>query len=275
MKNLLAAGVALLCIGLFSCQKEVTDIFNNTGSSSGGQLVKVISKSGSDSSAMSFGYNSSKKLTDLNSVSVTNGNTSSFSMRAERNAQGIIQKVIIKSDQYQQYGLDSVITTVSYQAGHYSTEVTSIDLGGITAEDSVSLSYDAGGKVIKEESFFVALGSADTMSKNEYTYSGNNISSMKVYSYDPTTSSYQLVTTYTYDQYDDKLSPMYFGNDAFVFGSPLFNSYNNPLKSSQTVLGTTQTYSVTYTYNSANKPATATSTIQPGNTTATGAYYYQ
>jgi len=275
MKNLLTASLALLSLGLFSCQKEVTDIFNNSGSSSGSQLVKIISKSGSDSSAMSFGYNSSKKLTDLNSFSVTGGTTSSFSMRAVRNAQGIIQKVIIKSDQYKQYGLDSVITAVTYQAGHYSTEVTTIDLGGISAADSVSLSYDAGGKVIKEESFFVALGSADTMSKTEYTYNGNNISTMNTYSYDASTSSYKLVDTYNYDPYDDKQSPMYFGNDAFVFGSPLFNSYNNPLKSSQTVLGATQTYTVTYTYNSANKPATAISTIQPGNTTATGTYYYQ
>lgn len=275
MKNLLTAFLALLSVGLFSCQKEVTDIFNNSGSSSGTQLVKVISKSGSDSSAMTFGYNASKKLTDLNSFSVTSGTTSSFSMRAVRNAQGIIQKVIIKSDQYQQYGLDSVITVVGYQAGHYSTEVTTIDLGGMTVADSVYLTYDAGGRVIKEESFFVALGSADTMSKTEYTYNGNNIATMKTYSYDPSTSSYTLIDTYTYDQYDDKQSPMYFGNDAFVFGSPLFDSYNNPLKSSESVLGTTQTYTITYTYNSANKPATASSIIQPGNTTATGTYYYQ
>ena len=274
MKNILTASLALLSIGMFSCQKEVKDIFAS-GGSSGNRLVKVVSKSGSDSSVLAFGYNSSNKLTSLNSLAFSGGTTTTFSLRAERNSQGIIQKVITISDQYQQYGLDSVTTIVSYQGGHYSTEVTTIDLGGITAADSVSLTYDANGKVIKEESFFVALGSADTMSKNEYTYSGNNIASMKVYSYDPSTSSYELVTTYTYDQYDDKLSPMYFGNDAFVFGSPIFDSYNNPLKSSVWTLVATQSYTTTYTYNSANKPVTATSTIQPANTTATGTYYYQ
>lgn len=275
MKNSLTAILIVLSIGLFSCQKEVKDIFAS-GGSSGNRLVKVVSKSGSDSSVLAFGYNGSNKLTSLNSVTVSGGTTSTFSMRAERNSQGIIQKVIIKNpDLYQQYGLDSVITVVGYQAGHYSTEVTTIDLGGITAADSISLTYDANGKVVREESFFVALGSADTMSKTEYTYSGNNIASIKTYSYDPSTSSYTLVENITYDQYDDKLSPMYIGNDAFVFGSPEFDSYNNPTKSSDWTLVAAQTYTTTYTYNAANKPVTATATVQPANTTVTGTYYYQ
>jgi len=52
-------------------------------------------------------------------------------------------------------------------------------------------------------------------------------------------------------------------------------SSNNPTKSSIADSGTSQSFTTTYTYNTSNKPLTGTSTIQPGNTTATASYYYQ
>ena len=81
--------------------------------------------------------------------------------------------------------------------------------------------------------------------------------------------------TYTYDQYDAKLSPMYFGAEAFVFGSQEFVSQNNPTKSTLTMVGTTENYTTTYTYNSSNKPISATSVVQPSGVVAKGNYYYQ
>jgi len=276
MKNLLTAVFGILCFTLFSCQKEVDDIFKSNGSSTGTQLVKIVSKSGSDSSSLIFGYNSSNKLSTLNSSATVSGIAASFSERAERNAQGIIQRIILKSDQYQQAGLDSVITNILYGEGQYKAKVTLIDLGGgIGFIDSTALSYDGSGKVVREDSYVGIAGIYDTVSKVEYTYNGNNIALMKNYSYDPSTGLYELEETYSYDQYDDKLSPMYFGMEAFVFSSPLFYSSNNPIKSSLTTQGSTITYSVTYTYNSFNKPVSATSIVQPGNTSSTGTYYYQ
>ncbi|MES1222509.1 MAG: hypothetical protein ABUT20_43845, partial [Bacteroidota bacterium] len=112
--------------------------------------------------------------------------------------------------------------------------------------------------------------------KIDYTYSGNNIASIKMYSYDASTSSYTLEETDTYDQYDNKISPTNFGYDAFAFDSPFFFSSNNPLTSTATLTGSpTQSYTTTYTYNTSNKPVTATATIQPGNITLSGNYYYQ
>jgi hypothetical protein len=274
MKNLLTAILALFSIGLFSCQKEVDDIFAGNASPTG-HLVKLVSKSGSDSSVLAFGYNSSNKLISLTSNAVVSGSNISFSERAERNSAQIIQRLIIKTDQYQQYGIDSAITNIQYTAGRYSAKVTNLNLGGIIITDSVSLVYDASGKVIREDDFLTFTGLTEQTAKTEYTYNGNNIATIKRYSYDSSTSSFTLDETYTYDQYDDKLSPMYFGVEAFVFESPELYSYNNPLKSSITSSGSTQNYTTSYTYNSANKPITATSSVQPGNTTATGTYYYQ
>jgi hypothetical protein len=260
---------------LFSCQKEIDSAI--AGGGNGGTtdvlLQKLVSRSGSDSSTLEFGYNSSKTLMTLNTINVTNGTTSLTRERVERNSQGIIQKLIIKDDQYQQLGLDSVVTVMGYSSGRYISKVTTIDLGIVVFKDSVVLIYDAGGKVVTERIYDdLATGNYEENSKIEYTYSGNNIATIKQYSYDGTT--YSLVVTYSYDEYDNKVSPMNIGFEAFVFDSPAMYSFNNPTKSSISDTGSSQTFTTTYTYNSANKPLTATSIIQPGNSTATATYYY-
>ena len=266
---------AFASITLFSCQKEVDSV--NSGGNDGttdALLQKIVSKSGSDSSTLEFGYNSSGKLMTLNTTDVTSGTTSLTRERVERNSQGIIQKLIIKDDVYQQAGLDSVVTTIEYNAGRYISKVTVIDLGIVVFRDSVALIYDAGGNVTTERIYDdLGTGSYEENAKIDYTYSVNNIATIKQYSYDG--SAYSLVVTYSYDEYDNKVSPMNIGFDAFVFDSPAMFSSNNPTKSSIADSGSSQTFATTYTYNSANEPLTAASTIQPGSSTATATYYYQ
>jgi len=274
------ANVSLLLIlvtmVLFSCQKEID--FASAGGGSGGTtdvlLQKLVSRSGSDSSTLEFGYNSSKKLMTLNTTDVTSGTTSLTRERVERNSQGIIQKLIVKDDQYQQLGLDSVVTVMEYSSGRYVSKVTTIDLGIVVFKDSVVLIYDGGGNVVTERIYDdLATGNYEENAKIDYTYSGSNIATIKQYSYDG--STYSLVVTYSYDEYDNKVSPMNIGFEAFVFDSPAMYSSNNPTKSSIADSGSSQTFVTSYTYNSANKPLTAMSAIQPGNSTATGTYYYQ
>jgi hypothetical protein len=259
---------------LFSCQKEV-DFANTNGGNVGTTdvvLQKLVSRSGSDSSTLEFGYTSGKLMT-LNTTDVTSGTTSVTRERVERNSQGIIQRLIIKDDQYQQIGLDSVVTVMEYSSGRYISKVTTIDLGIVVFRDSVALIYDAGGKVVTERIYDdLATGNYEENSKIDYTYSGNNMATIKQYSYDG--STYSLVVTYSYDEYDNKVSPMNISFEAFVFDSPAMYSFNNPTKSSISDPGSLETFTTTYTYNSANKPLTATSVIQPGNSTATATYYY-
>jgi len=278
--RILIAVFALSSLVLFSCQKEADFANGNNGGGGGGNntslLKKIVSKSGSDSSVVLFGYNSSQKLTSFDAVSAIGGVDILIQERAERNAQGIIQKLIIKSDQYTQFGIDSVVTVMNYSSGRYNSKVTTIDLGVFALVDSIALVYDAAGKVVTERSYSdFGLGGYEEIGKIDYTYNGNNVASIKNYSYDSGTSSYDLVETYTYDQYDNKISPIYTGIEAFVFDSPLFYSSNNPTKSTITSSGSTETYTTTYTYNSSNKPLTGSSIIQPGNTTTTATYFYQ
>jgi len=272
---------AILLFGgvfLFSCQKEVhfANTANGNGINSGSLLTKIVSRSGSDSSTLLFGYNSSNMLVTLDAITVSSGTTSIQQERVERNAQGMIERLIIKDDQYQQAGLDSVITTIGYTSGRYVSKVTTIDLSLAVVRDSVSLVYDGNGKVVTERTFDdVAAGVYSETSKTDYTYAGNNIATINYYSYDASNSSYSLLQSYTYDAYDDKVSPMSLGNEAFVFDSPAMFSANNPTQSAVVLSSSSQTYVTSYTYNSANRPLTATSTIQPGNSVTTATYYYQ
>jgi len=263
--RVLMASLACTSLFLFSCQKEADYANNNNGNGNGnggnsnGLLQKIVSKSGSDSSSLIFGYNSSQKLIILNTIEVSGGTNSLTEERVERNTQSIIQKLIIKNDQYRQAGLDSIETIIEYNSGRYVSKVTAIDLGGgAFFRDSVSLIYDGSGKVITERTYDdIGTGSYDEMNKIEYTYSGNNIATINYYSYDG--SSYSLKQAYAYDEYDNKISPMSLGNEAFIFDSPALYSSNNPTKSSVTALGFTQTYTTSYTYSSAGKPLTASS----------------
>ena len=209
----------------------------------------------------------------LNTTDVTSGTTSLTRERVERNSQGIIQKLIVKDDQYQQLGLDSVVTVMEYSSGRYVSKVTTIDMGIVVFKDSVVLIYDGGGNVVTERIYDdLATGTYEENAKIDYTYSGSNIATIKQYSYDG--STYSLVVTDSYDEYDNKVSPMNIGFDAFVFDSPAMYSSNNPTRSSISDQSSSQTFTTSYTYNPANKPLTGTSIIQPGNSTATATYYY-
>ncbi len=271
----------LSCILLFSCQKESGFSINNNTSGGGGGtsglLVRLVSKSGSDSAILTFGYNSSSKLItfDWSDPNVI------VRERVERNSQGIIQKIFLKSNSSQQAGFDSAITKVGYNSGRYTYKETTFDYRVPVTKDSIAFIYDGTGKVVTEKAYvaYVVNGfdsSYKEYRKVDYTYTGNNIATIKYYNYVAVTSSYSLQITYTYDQYDNKISPMYFGIEALVFGLQPFISLNNPTKSTITSAGSpADNYTTTYTYNSSNKPLTALSTIQPGNTTVAGKYYYQ
>jgi len=278
MRILLIPGI-LSTLLFYSCQKEV-DFANGTNGVNNAKnhlLQKVVSKSGSDSSNLIFAYNSSEQLIQLTTIDVTGGVKSMTSERAERNSQGIIQKLFIKDDEYQRLGLDSVITIVQYSGGKYLSKVTKIDVGIAIFRDSVAIIYDPSGKVIGERMYDdFAVGSYDETSKIDFTYAGNNIATVKQYVFNTGTSSYVLNVAYTYDEYDTNRSPLSIGYDAFVFNSPTLYSSNNPTKYSITSPpAPALTYAATYTYNPETRPLTGVATIQPANSMVTSTYYYQ
>jgi len=270
---------------MVSCQKELSEQTGGTpsnpggGNTSTGLLAKTVSKSGSDSTVLTFGYNSAKKLTSLNTTGISAGSAIDLTERFVRNSAGIITQTIMKSPTFAQYGIDSLVTNVHYNTStaRYTSRVTLIDLGIFSVLDSVALSYDASGKVIMEKDYVDdgSGGGYQEQSKTEYTYSGNNLLSVKSSSYDVTTSTYDVDYTNTYT-YDSKVSPLILGNDAFAIDYTDFFSANNITKIVVDVPSDptqNQTTTSTFTYNSSNKPATSTAVITGGQT-FTSTYIY-
>lgn len=189
-----------------------------------------------------------------------------------RNSQGIITQIITKSSDFSQIGVDSAIARVNYNSasGRYTSRITGYSFLGLTIKDSVVFLYDANGKVITEEQFIdQGFGSGyEKMTKNEYTYTGNNIATIKSSTYDMSTSSYDVQYTQTLT-YDTKASPLILGNEAFAIGSPNWYSTNNTIKSVIVVPNNpsaNEIQDITYVYNSFNKPASATTVVQGGPT---------
>ena len=137
---------------LFSCQKEVD--FANTGGGNGGAndvfLQKLVSRSGADSSTLEFGYNSAKANNLKYHRCNQWDNFFNPGKSREKNSRHYSKAHLLEDDQYQQLGLDSVVTVMEYSSGRYISKVTTIDLGIVVFRDSVALIYDAGGKVATE-----------------------------------------------------------------------------------------------------------------------------
>ena len=280
MKNLLIAGLGLLCLCVISCQKEVDDTLSNSGSNNGGtnstRLTKTVEKSGADSLVTVYRYSSSGKITGVDMVGVDAGQPYDYYLTYVRNSSGIIQKQIIKSTDLVQFGIDSIVSVVSYDAANnrYKSGVSNLSLMGIPIVDSVVFQYDGSGKLVTEIDYSdVGFGYLPSW-KRVYTYSGNNLGTEKYYSFDINTNNYTLEYTATYE-YDTKINPLQFVSDAPLLNLDPFYSANNITKLSYVANDPTDNFvsTVSYTYNSSNRPLTDVTAT--GSEVTTTSYYYQ
>lgn len=276
MRNSLTLLLATLTVGIFSCQKEVKDIFAPAGGSTGTRLIKTVDKSGSDSTVTVYGYNSSGKIISADFAGIDSGQAFDLNIRYVRNSSNIIQQQIIKSSDFSALGIDSLVTAVRYDQGtnRYINAVSSFILFGLPLADSIVFQYDGSGRMVTEIDYTdVGFGYAPA-TKKEYTYTGSNLATEKVYQYDFSSSTYSLEDTYTFE-YDTKVNPLQFATDAPVLNLYPFYSANNVVKT--TYVSSDPTYNFvsteSYTYNSSSRPVTDISTTGSDITTTT--YYYQ
>jgi hypothetical protein len=275
MRNLLTAVLTLLTVGLFSCQKEIDDVFAGNGNSVNGSglLKRLAIKQGADSVVYDFFYNSSGKIVGVNELSVSSGASEFSNETIERNSQGVIQKVITKASQLSQFGIDSIVATVNSASGHYVSRIVQFSLLGITASFGSFFYYDANGKIVSQKDYVDdGSGSIDS-SRLDYTYSGANLISLKGYDLNSGSATPDLTQIF---EYDSKPSPLIVANEGFVLNNFYqWYSANNLKKITVNVAGDPDTHieAWDYIYNSVNKPASANIT-QDGQTGTTASYYY-
>jgi hypothetical protein len=240
----------------------------------------VVSKTGTDSVVINYGYDGAKRLTLEKIVGISQGVNVGNDQQIIRNASGIITKMIQKSAVLQQAGLDSIITVVYYDANasRYTSRVQEISFMGFSSKDSAVFIYDAGGKIIRQDEYQSepVTGSFAQTLKTEYTYAANgNLDSFKQYDLSSGTASLLVTSAYTYD---GKVNPLRMNNETFVIGKPALISANNVSSAQVNDLATgagNLAFTWIYTYNSNNKPSTAVSTQIPGNIVSNIVYYYQ
>lgn len=267
-------GLAIMMLCFYACKKERSFDPDGGGSTGGGTagtlLTKAVTQLGDDDSlSVFYGYDNQKRLISYRYDGVVDGDIFNGESKLVRNTQGIVQNVVVKSSDLSGLGIDSMLYAVRYNTGsaRYTSSVLTIDDAGFIIKDSTAYSYNAAGKLSQAEEFLDdgVSGGYAKLSKTEYSYdAAGNVIKVKNYGYNESTGLYEAYDEDVY-QYDTKVNPLILGNEAFLLGDPLLASPNNVTKDIYTDLQDASYNDVVtnvYTYNSNNKPATATITYQ-------------
>ena len=276
---LIAATAALL---LFSCKKERSFDPNNSnpgGNVGSGLLDRTVTKFGTDSITTSYEYDAQKRLVVYKSGGTIAGTSTEIQLKFIRNAQGIIQKSILKTDFFASLGIDSIVRVVHYDVSkaRYTSMAAAYFDGSDDVLDSTVFTYNAAGKVTGIEYFYdYATGTYQKDGKSEYTYdAAGNVSKEKNYGYN--NGAYEAYDESVYE-FDNKINPIFLGNEGFVLGDIITFSPNNETKKTYTDFIDPSANAVAtsvYTYNTNNKPATAAQNDQSFPLPFATTYYYK
>jgi hypothetical protein len=275
LMRILLTLIVLATLVFTSCKKEQDSV--NGGGNSNTRLIKMVAKSGSDSSVSEFTYNGSGKIVGFKLSGSDSGLPLDLRLTYVRNNSDIIQKQILKGSDLAGLGLDSIVTIVNYDAGNnrYKNAISVLILFGFSIKDSIVFQYDGNGRLVSEIDYTDAGFGMDPSTKTEYTFVGNNLAGEKYYSYDDVAATFDLEEIYAYE-YDSKINPLQFAPDAPVLNMNPFYSANNITKTTYVdAIDASNNYlsNDTYTYTSVNRPATSKSVT--GSNTVTTTYFYQ
>ena len=266
------AGLAVIALCLHACKKERSfdPDAGSTGGGTTGLLTKAVTQLGDDDSlSVFYGYDNQKRLISYRYNGVVDGDNFTGESKLIRNTQGIVQKVVVTSNDLSGLGIDSMVYAINYNTGssRYTSSVLTFNDAGFIVKDSTAYSYNASGKLSQSEEFLDdgVSGGYFKLSKAEFSYdAAGNVTRVKNYGYNESTSLYEIYDEDLYE-YDTKVNPLILGNEAFLLGDPLLASPNNVTKDIYTdFLDASYNDVITnaYTYNSSNKPLTATITYK-------------
>lgn len=273
MRNVPAAVLCLLSLGLFSCQKELSDSSSTSGAGNpSGTLRRTVIRQGADSSITDYSYDNSGKLIAVNT---TNADSTYYSYEViKRNSQGIIQTVTTKASDLVQVGVDSIVAVLSSSSGRYMNRVIKFSSSGQDITLTSVYFYDANGRISSQKDYVDdGAGSIDS-SRTDYTYTGANLATLKGYSLNSGSTTPDLTQLF---EYDSKPSPLIVGNEAFILNNFIqWTSANNITKLTVNVAGDPDTHIETwnYNYNASSRPAGA-AIVQDGQGGITMNYYYK
>lgn len=287
MRKLLIA-LSALVVTFSACQKEPSFEDPNSvpggggtgggggGGNNGTKLVRMGVRVGNDTLTSDYTYNASNRITLISHAGNLGGQNLVFSQKFNRSASNVITSYVLKASFLLAAGLDrdTLDTKYVYDAAtsRYVHSISRYNYLGDAVADSTVFNYDATGKLTSQINFFNDGSGYFQDRKIEYTYAGNNLASVKTYEHDGT--AFQLADTETYE-YDSKVNPQQSAADAVVLGMADFYSANNITKRTTVVVDPPETTVTTlsYTYNTNNRPTKAVGVS--GSASSTVTYTYQ
>lgn len=259
--------LALLTGTLFfiSCSKEKSFEKRKTDKNNGPLLIKVISQSTGVSYAAvtTFGYDSQKRLVNLKNVFEGDVNEPYIEQESRyyRNAKGLIERLVDVWDIYDEDGnfqsKDSIALNLHFTSGgEYTYAIrTFLQSPDDWTRDSIVYAYNDKGRIVLVNIFRmdantnVYTGEQTTM----YTHDEKgNIATMTIKFSDNGQDPPQIISF----QYNDKLSPMNFGDEALLTGFAL-EGLNSPhcLSGVSDPSEPDASWEMSYDYNDFNKPS--------------------
>lgn len=296
MKRLVPCFLVLITLTMYSCQKELGPLTDETEITppvtppddtvkpvTGNELLVRMQRDFSysngdkESRTTEFTWNAAKKLVRYTETG-TDANEKQISVRYrfDRDASGKITKAV-QSGFPSGAGLDSIVYTVVYQAGTEKLKyVNDIQYSqAIRLRDSIVYTYDANGHITQKETWFAVGLNGGVLAKNTrqvYTYDGNgNITKLVQAAYNSADNIYVQSGTYNYT-YGTYKTPVQLGVEAFVVSS--LTDWVSPYYTSGSVQRT-ETGTFTYDYKTAvyttsNKPVEVSITQSGGGGNGNG-----
>jgi YD repeat-containing protein len=270
--------IGLAAISFVSCQKELS--FESTNGTPpppgpgpdplGDLLVRSVTNySTVDSVVTTYNYDAATRLIGITNSGNLSGTVVDTKQTINRDGSGNITQMIWIDPQ-----VGTLTTDVLYDAANnrYSHAIVRASVGGFNYVDSTIFLYDGAGRISFAEDYELdPQGNYSLIFKNEYTYTGSGIDSVKFYQPDPTTGVVTYLSANVYG-YDISVNPLVLSNgDAIVVGKPELYSPNN----NNSLQSNGNTLTTIFVLNSKNKPVTSTSTYQVGAQQLKTAYYYQ
>ncbi len=285
MKSLFVAAFFLSVLFFISCQKEID--WGTDGATTASQLlVRIKSQTGTDTTQLDYYYDVNKRIIREKTAGIGAGQNLNNDLVINRNASGIITQTIQKAAALIAAGIDSVVTSYNYNTAtsKYTSSVFQLAIPGFTVLDSAVYTYDAGGKISKDEHYLQLTGLPIPLpptltARNTYAYSadGKNLLGIASDAAIPPATTLSPATAQVYSV-DTKINPLIILNEAVLLSRVrLFNANNTSKAVVTNTIDPTQDFTMDYTfkYNTANKPDSSYGARTPGGSITAAKYFYQ
>lgn len=285
MKKTLLPAV-LITLVIASCQKEIDWSTGTGGTVTSEKLVRIKSKTGTDTTQIDYTYDASNRLIREKTTGTGSGVDLDNDLIIKRNSSGIITSTVQKAAALVLAGIDSVETRFNYSTGtsRYTSAIFTLTVAGFGVTDSAVYSYDANGRISSDAHYLAATGLPIPLPpvlalRNTYSYSSSGANLVSIQQEATTAPGGPLspVSTQTFT-FDSKTNPLIILTEAIITArTGLYNANNATKAVLANTIDPSQDFTMDYTYkyNSSNKPDSSYGTRTPGGAVTATKYFYQ